>query len=101
MHLRDAFAARRVGFDPHNLMFEYIENERMRQVAHVERIVEADRAQGFTTAIDDFGAGYAGLALLVGLRPDVLKIDMALIRDIDTPAVNGQSSPESYQYLLS
>lgn len=80
-------AARRAGFDPHNLMFEFTENERMTEVAHVRRIVEAYRAQGFTTAIDDFGAGYAGLALLAELRPDVLKIDMALIRDIDTLAV--------------
>lgn len=79
-------AASRVGFDPSKLMFEFTENERMRDVDHVRRIIAAYRAQGFTTAIDDFGAGYAGLALLAELRPDVLKIDMALIRDIDQSA---------------
>ena len=79
-------AARRVGFDPTRLMFEFTENERMTNVSHVRRIVEAYRARGFTTAIDDFGAGYAGLGLLAELRPDVLKLDMALIRDIDTSA---------------
>lgn len=79
-------AARRVGFDPHRLMFEFTEDERMRDVGHVQRIVEAYRARGFTTAIDDFGAGYAGLGLLADLRPDMLKLDMALIRGIDESA---------------
>jgi EAL domain-containing protein (putative c-di-GMP-specific phosphodiesterase class I) len=77
-------AARRVGFDPGRLMFEFTENERMRDVAHVRHIVEAYRARGFTTAIDDFGAGYAGLGLLADLRPDMLKLDMALVRGIDS-----------------
>lgn len=79
-------AAHRVGFDPQRLMFEFTEDERMREVAHVRRIIEAYRARGFTTAIDDFGAGYAGLGLLADLRPDVLKLDMALIRGIDESA---------------
>lgn len=79
-------AAQRVGFDPGRLMFEFTENEKMRDVGHLRRIIAAYRAQGFTTAIDDFGAGYAGLGLLAELRPDVLKIDMALIRDIDRSA---------------
>lgn len=80
-------AAARVGFDKRNLMFEFTENERMRDVPHVRRIIEAYRAQGFVTAIDDFGAGYAGLGLLAELNPDVIKIDMALIRGIDGSAV--------------
>ncbi|KQM62809.1 diguanylate phosphodiesterase [Sphingomonas sp. Leaf17] len=79
-------AARRVGFDPGRLMFEFTENEPMRDAGHVRGIIEAYRARGFTTAIDDFGAGYAGLGLIADLRPDMLKIDMALVRDIDTSA---------------
>jgi EAL domain-containing protein (putative c-di-GMP-specific phosphodiesterase class I) len=79
-------AARRAGFDPSRLMFEFTENEPMRDAAHVRHIVESYRALGFTTAIDDFGAGYAGLTLLADLRPDILKIDMALVRGIDSSA---------------
>lgn len=41
------------------------------------------REQGFLTAIDDFGAGYAGLGLLCSFKPDLVKIDMELIRNID------------------
>jgi EAL domain-containing protein (putative c-di-GMP-specific phosphodiesterase class I) len=79
-------AARRVGLDPGRLMFEFTEDERMQDVAHVRHIIEAYRARGFTTAIDDFGAGYAGLGLLADLHPDMLKLDMALIRGIDGSA---------------
>lgn len=79
-------AARRVGFDPAKLMFEFTEDERMCDVPHVRRIIESYRARGFTTAIDDFGAGYAGLGLLAELEPDILKLDMALIRGIDASA---------------
>ncbi|WP_010160668.1 EAL domain-containing protein [Sphingomonas sp. PAMC 26617] len=76
-------AAKRVGFDPGRLMFEFTEDERMRDISHLRAIIAAYQAQGFTTAIDDFGAGYAGLGLLTELRPDVLKIDMKLVRGID------------------
>ena len=38
---------------------------------------------GFKTALDDFGAGYAGLNLLASFQPDIIKIDMELIRNID------------------
>jgi EAL domain-containing protein (putative c-di-GMP-specific phosphodiesterase class I) len=40
------------------------------------------RRFGFKTAIDDFGAGYAGLNLLAEFQPDIVKIDMDLVRDI-------------------
>jgi EAL domain-containing protein (putative c-di-GMP-specific phosphodiesterase class I) len=75
-------AAKRAGFPHQNLMFEFTENERMEDPAHVQRIVEAYRKLGFWTALDDFGAGYAGLGLLAKLQPDLIKIDMELLRDI-------------------
>ena len=79
-------AARRAAFSERRIMFEFTENEQMRDTAHLRRIIDAYRRRGFTTAIDDFGAGYAGLGLLAELKPDVLKIDMALVRGIDTSA---------------
>ncbi|MFP3398788.1 EAL domain-containing protein, partial [Brevibacterium sp. SIMBA_078] len=38
---------------------------------------------GFKTATDDFGSGYSGLNLLADFQTDIIKLDMALIRDID------------------
>lgn len=75
-------AARRVGFAHQQIMFEFTENERMADVAHVQRIVTEYRKQGFATALDDFGAGYAGLNLLASFQPDFMKLDMELIRGI-------------------
>jgi EAL domain-containing protein (putative c-di-GMP-specific phosphodiesterase class I) len=75
-------AAERAHFPPKNLMFEFTENERMTDPAHVARIVKAYRELGFLTALDDFGAGYAGLSLLARLQPDIIKIDMELVRDL-------------------
>jgi EAL domain-containing protein (putative c-di-GMP-specific phosphodiesterase class I) len=75
-------AARRANFPHQNLMFEFTENERMQDIKHVKRIVEAYRELGFWTALDDFGAGFAGLGLLSQLQPDLIKIDMELLRDI-------------------
>ncbi|MCK1408018.1 EAL domain-containing protein [Bradyrhizobium sp. 76] len=75
-------AARRARFPTSNLMFEFTENERISDPAHIENIVRAYKAFGFWTALDDFGAGYAGLSLLARLQPNLIKIDMELVRDI-------------------
>ncbi len=74
--------ASRVGFPLDRVMFEFTEDERMTDVDHVKHIISEYRKFGFMTAIDDFGAGYAGLNLLSSLQPDLIKIDMLLIRDI-------------------
>ncbi len=76
-------AALRVGFRRDRIMFEFTEGERVVDVAHLRRIIEEYRRQGFITAIDDFGAGYAGLGLLATFQPDLIKIDMDLLRGID------------------
>lgn len=76
-------AARQVGFPTERIMFEFTEDERVRDAAHVGRIIAEYRRLGFITALDDFGAGYAGLKLLAEFQPDLLKIDMALLRRID------------------
>lgn len=42
------------------------------------------RGRGVRLAVDDAGAGYSGLHHILRLRPDLIKLDMALTRDIDT-----------------
>ena len=41
------------------------------------------RALGYRIAVDDLGAGYAGLASFAHLEPEVVKVDMSLIRGLD------------------
>lgn len=77
--------AREVGFPTERLMFEFTETERT-NVDHLRGIVRAYRELGFTTAIDDFGAGHSGLDLLANVQTDLIKLDMELIRGVDRSA---------------
>lgn len=79
-------AAEAVGLPTHRILFEFTEHEPI-DPAHLQAILRAYRAMGFRNAIDDFGAGYSGLSLLCRFQPDVVKLDMALIRCIDTERV--------------
>jgi EAL domain-containing protein (putative c-di-GMP-specific phosphodiesterase class I) len=51
-----------------------------------ERVAEL-RQFGFRIAVDDLGAGYAGLTSFAILDPDIVKIDMNLVRGIEGSAV--------------
>jgi len=76
-------AADRTGFAADRIMLEFTEGERITDVAHVKAIITEYKARNLITAIDDFGAGFSGLGLLADFRPDVIKLDMGLIRGID------------------
>ena len=77
-------AASRHGFPKSGIMFEFTEDEEVSDPLHLTRIITEYRKHGFVTAIDDFGAGHAGLGLLVEFQPDLIKIDMKIVRGIDT-----------------
>nr|WP_243713562.1 EAL domain-containing protein [Luteimonas terrae] len=79
-------AAQTYGFPTEKLIFETAESEQVQDRAHLMRIFRDYRSRGFLTAIDDFGAGYAGLSLLADFQPDLLKLDIALVRGIDRDA---------------
>jgi len=50
-------------------------------------VVARLREQGFRIAIDDAGAGYSGLQTVVETEPDFMKLDISLVRAIDTSQV--------------
>ena len=70
-------------FPTNRLLFEFTENEKISDPSHVMNVIESYKEMGFGTALDDFGAGHAGLNLLARFRPDVIKLDMELLRGID------------------
>lgn len=73
----------KTGFPADRIIFEFTETEKL-DTEHVLKILSTYREIGFMTAIDDFGAGHAGLGLLAKFQPDIVKLDMDLIRGIDT-----------------
>jgi EAL domain-containing protein (putative c-di-GMP-specific phosphodiesterase class I) len=83
--IRSTFeAARLYQFPIEQIIFEVTEGEQVLDRPHLVNIFREYERFGFRTAIDDFGAGYAGLNLLSEYQPDIIKIDMELVRDVDT-----------------
>ncbi len=80
-------AARTHGFPIERIIFETVEGEHLTDRTHLVDIFRTYKEFGFLTAIDDFGAGYSGLSLLVDFQPDIIKLDMGLLRGIDTDHV--------------
>ena len=75
---------------PDQVVLEITERSAIIDFAAFRSVLEYFRALGFKIAIDDAGAGYATLQSIIELKPDFLKIDMSLIRDIDTDNVKQQ-----------
>ncbi|VXB06178.1 Diguanylate phosphodiesterase [Burkholderia sp. 8Y] len=86
--IRSTFdAAEKHGFPIERIIFETVEGENIISRPHLVDIFRAYKRFGFQTAIDDFGAGYSGLTLLADFQPDLIKLDMDLVRGIDTDSV--------------
>ena len=82
--IRSTFeAARLYKFPIDQIIFEVTEGEQVTDRPHLVNIFREYRRVGFHTPIYDLGAGYAGLSLLSEYQPDIVKIDMELIRNID------------------
>jgi EAL domain-containing protein (putative c-di-GMP-specific phosphodiesterase class I) len=70
------------GFEPSQIIFEVIESEQVREVAHLTSILDVYRQNGFGVALDDIGAAYSSLNMLLQLRPDYMKIDREMITGV-------------------
>jgi EAL domain-containing protein (putative c-di-GMP-specific phosphodiesterase class I) len=75
-------AMRDTGIQPEQIVFEVVESEQIADRAHLLNILAHYRAEGFRVALDDLGSGYSSLNLLAALRPDFVKLDMELARDV-------------------
>jgi EAL domain-containing protein (putative c-di-GMP-specific phosphodiesterase class I)/CheY-like chemotaxis protein len=66
------------------VVLEITERSSLEKLDKVTERVAALRRMGFRIAIDDLGAGYAGLTTLAQLEPEIVKLDMSLVRDVHT-----------------
>ncbi len=76
-------AAARCRVDPGQLILEILEREIITDYEGFKKAINRHRDSGMKVAIDDFGAGYAGLNLLSEFQPEFIKLDMHLMRGID------------------
>ncbi|MCB9654462.1 MAG: EAL domain-containing protein [Deltaproteobacteria bacterium] len=64
------------------VILEVTERATIDSVRDIGRRVRELKDMGYRIALDDLGAGYAGLSSLARLEPDVAKIDMSIVRDV-------------------
>jgi EAL domain-containing protein (putative c-di-GMP-specific phosphodiesterase class I) len=65
------------------VVLEITERASLDDVEDARSKVSRLRKMGFRIAVDDLGAGYAGLTSFATLEPELVKLDMTLVRDID------------------
>jgi len=70
------------GIPIENIIFEVLEMESLTDQRNLLQYLRLIQDFGFATAIDDFGAGYSGLKLLVEYQPNYIKLDRHLIGNI-------------------
>ncbi len=68
------------------IVLEITERASLDGIPDAASTIKALREAGFRIAVDDLGAGYAGLASFVQLEPDLVKLDMSLTRGVDQSA---------------
>ena len=74
----------------HRVVLEITERAALDDLTETKHRAAELRRRGFKIAIDDLGAGYAGLTSFATFEPEVVKLDMTLIRDIEKSTVKRQ-----------
>jgi EAL domain-containing protein (putative c-di-GMP-specific phosphodiesterase class I) len=69
------------------VVLEITERAALDELPDAEARIRALRDLGYRVAVDDLGAGYAGLTTLARISPEVVKLDMSLIRNVDRDRV--------------
>lgn len=69
--------------DPSRIIFEIVESESIYNVKEITEFIEKVKLSGAKIAIDDFGTGYSNFSYMMQIKPDYLKIDGSIIRNID------------------
>lgn len=77
--LAEAWAS---GADPHQIVFEVVETEEIKDLDHLENILLFYRKHGFRYALDDVGSGYSTVENVIRLKPDFVKLDMHYVQGV-------------------
>ncbi|RNB81575.1 GGDEF domain-containing protein [Brevibacillus fluminis] len=73
--------------NPGNIVFEITERHAITNYQVFRKVIEEYRKKGYLIAVDDAGAGYSSLESITEIYPDYIKLDMSLIRGIDTDSI--------------
>jgi EAL domain-containing protein (putative c-di-GMP-specific phosphodiesterase class I) len=78
-------AAEQAGLRLDQLVFEVTESERVPDIEHLATVFEYYKRRGCMVALDDLGAGFSSLNMLIGLRPDIVKLDKQIVQGLPDP----------------
>ena len=73
---------KRHGINPGNIVLE-INEAKVQENDALKAFIDIYRSAGFLIALDDVGAGFSNLDRIPIVKPDIIKVDMGLVRDID------------------
>ena len=86
--------------DASNIIFEITEKNSIEDYKSFRKVLDNYTSQGYKIAIDDMGSGYSGLKLVAETRPQFIKIDMDLIRNIDKDALKQGLIKAFYEFSV-
>ena len=69
--------------NPKNIIFEILESDFIEDFSVVKEFTTYVRTKGCKIAIDDFGSGYSNMENILKLKPEIIKIDGSLIKNIN------------------
>lgn len=78
-----AVRAREAGLDPANIVIEITERQTIGDFPRLMSDIASLREQGFKIAVDDAGTGYSSLHAIAELRPEFVKLDRSMVRNLD------------------
>jgi EAL domain-containing protein (putative c-di-GMP-specific phosphodiesterase class I) len=81
-------AVAETGMSRNNFVFEVVESDLVRDSAHLRKICDYIRSQGFGFALDNVGTGPNSLQMVCELRPEFIKLDKSLVQNVEKP-MNG------------
>lgn len=86
--------------DASKIIFEITEKNSIEDYKSFRKVLDNYTSQGYKIAIDDTGSGYSGLKLLTETRPQFIKIDMDLVRNIDKDALKQALMKAFYEFSV-
>lgn len=72
------------GIKSSQIVFEVVETDEVKNIAHLKRILEYYRKHGFQYALDDVGVGYNGINKIRELKPDFVKLALEFSNGVST-----------------
>lgn len=91
----------RNNIDASNIVFEITEKNSVDDYKSFRRVLDHYTSQGYKIAIDDAGSGYSGLKLLAETRPQFIKMDMDLVRNIDKDSLKQALMKAFYEFSVA